>query len=246
MYLQNKYTRWYNNIIQQAQSRNLSLDIYVEKHHVIPRSLGGNNTHSNIARLTPKEHFVCHLLLIKMTTGNNMYKMQYALWMLTNVKKIGKGRYTPTSRMYDYVRKCHNEAMKLSWTIAKRQQHSETLKKYNTIIDKTSKKYLDRNEKIKQYQKSKIWTEKATQSRLDNCLKAANARRGKSWTNAKSQSTLNTYIKKNLDIALQIISLHNEGMNNLQISKKLEISWDKVKYSLQHQLDFETYQRSNH
>jgi len=35
-------------------------------------------------------------------------------------------------------------------------------------------------------------------------------------------------------------------MNNLQISKKLEISWDKVKYSLQHQLDFETYQRSNH
>ena len=90
--------------------------------------MGGLNNKDNLVLLTFKEHFVCHLLLIKMTTGNNVYKMQYALWMLTNVKKIGKGRYTPTSRMYDYIRKCHNEAMKLSWTIAKRQQHSETLK----------------------------------------------------------------------------------------------------------------------
>jgi hypothetical protein len=241
MYLQNKYTRWYNKIIQQAQSRNLSLDIYVEKHHVIPRSLGGNNTHSNIARLTPKEHFVCHLLLTKMTTGNNMYKMQHALWMLTNVKKIGKGRYTPTSRMYNYVRKCHNEAMKLGWTIDKRQQHSKTLKNYNTTIDKTSKKYLDRNEKIKHYQESKVWTEKAIQSRLDNCIKNAKARLGRNWSEKHRTTRLDTYLEKNLELALQIISLHDTGLNNLQISKKLEISWDKVKYSLQHRTDFEAY-----
>ena len=95
-------------------------------------------------------------------------------------------------------------------------------------------------EKIKQYQKSKTWTKKAIQTRLDNCLKAANARKGKSWTNAKRQSTLNTYIQKNLTIALQIISLHDTGLNNLQISKRLNISWDKVKYSLQHRKDFES------
>jgi hypothetical protein len=95
-------------------------------------------------------------------------------------------------------------------------------------------------EKIKQYQKSKTWTKKAIQTRLDNCLKAANARKGKSWTNSKRQSTLNTYIQKNLTIALQIISLHDTGLNNLQISKQLNITWDKVKYSLQHRKDFES------
>ncbi len=95
-------------------------------------------------------------------------------------------------------------------------------------------------EKIKQYQKSKTWTKKAIQTRLDNCLKAANARKGKSWTNSKRQSTLNTYIQKNLTIALQIISLHDAGLNNLQISKRLNISWAKVKYSLQHRKDFES------
>ena len=38
MYLQNKYTRWYNNIIQQAQSRILPKSEYKERHYSIPRS----------------------------------------------------------------------------------------------------------------------------------------------------------------------------------------------------------------
>ena len=113
-------------------------------------------------------------------------------------------------------------------------------------MDKNSTKYIARIEKIKQYQESKIWTKKAIQTRLENCLKNAEARKGKSWNDKKRQSTLNTYLEKNLDIALQIIALHDAGLNNLQISKKLEISWEKVKYSMQHRTDFEAYQRNNH
>jgi hypothetical protein len=40
---------------------------------------------------------------------------------------------------------------------------------------------------------------------------------------------------------MEIIALHDSGLNNLQISKQLQITWDKVKYSLQHREDFETY-----
>ena len=74
-HLQNKYTIWYNNIIQQAQFRVLSTDTYTEKHHIIPRSLGGSNAKSNIVCITPREHFVCHLLLTKMTYGKTKEKM---------------------------------------------------------------------------------------------------------------------------------------------------------------------------
>ena len=49
------------------------------------------------------------------------------------------------------------------------------------------------------------------------------------------------YLQKNIDIALQIIALHDTGLNNLQISKQLNITWEKVKYSLLHRKDFETY-----
>ena len=63
-FLQNKYTKWYFNIISKAQNRD-TLG-YVEKHHIIPKSLGGNNEQTNLVKLTAREHFVCHWLLTKM------------------------------------------------------------------------------------------------------------------------------------------------------------------------------------
>lgn len=241
MYLQNKYTNWYNHIVSNAQSRILSNEIYVERHHIIPRSLGGDNKNLNIVKLTPREHFICHLLLTKMTTGNDLFKMKHALNMLMNAKNIGKGRYVPTSRIYQYVKKCHSDAIKEGWTEGKRKKHSESLIKYNSTVDKNSPEYNSRITKIIEYQKGKTWTEKAIRSRLENCLKNAKARKGKTWDDKKRKSTLNTYLQKNIDIALQIIALHDTGLNNLQISKQLSISWEKVKYSLLHRKDFETY-----
>ena len=221
MYLQNKYTQWYYNIIQQAQSRILSPDVDVEKHHIMPSSLGGNNSKSNIVPLTPREHFVCHLLLTKMTTGNALFKMKHAVSMLMNAKNIGRGRYIPSSRLYAYVKKCHSEAIKEGWTQEKRALHSKKLIEYNKTVDKNSLEYISRITKIQEFQKSKIWTEKAINNRIENCLKNANERKGSSWSVNHRNSRLTTYLEKNIDIALQIIALHDTGLNNLQISKQL-------------------------
>ena len=94
--------RYYKLINHYKQ---LTLEGYVEKHHIIPRTLGGKNDKANIVVLTAREHFVCHLLLTKMLTDGNRHKMVYALHMLSNIKNIGSGRYTPTSRSYDYSKK---------------------------------------------------------------------------------------------------------------------------------------------
>jgi hypothetical protein len=241
MYLQNKYTNWYNHIVSNAQSRILSDEIYVERHHISPRSLGGNNKNLNIVKLTPREHFICHLLLTKMTNGNDLFKMKHALNMLMNAKNIGKGRYVPTSRIYQYVKKCHSDAIKEGWTGEKRKKHSESLIKYNSTVDKNSPEYNSRITKIIEYQKSKTWTEKAIQTRLENCLKNAKARKGKSWTDAHRESRLTTYIEKNLEIALKIIELHDTGLSKLKVSEQLGVSWDKVKYSVLHREDFLAY-----
>jgi hypothetical protein len=99
MYLQNKYTTWYNNIIATAKSRVLPKDIYTETHHIIPRSLGGNNHSSNLVVLTAKEHRLVHILLPRMTINPNHTKsMWYAAWMILRtknkdqVRKISKGK----------------------------------------------------------------------------------------------------------------------------------------------------------
>ena len=78
MYLQNKYTTWYYNIISRAKLRTTP-DGYVEKHHVIPRSLGGLNNRDNLVVLTAREHFICHWLLTKMVEGIFRQKMAFAL-----------------------------------------------------------------------------------------------------------------------------------------------------------------------
>ena len=82
----NKYTKWYRNIISLSILRS-NLNGYVEKHHILPRSLGGTDDKSNLAILSAREHFMCHLLLTKMLTGINKQKMWYALKFIINSTK---------------------------------------------------------------------------------------------------------------------------------------------------------------
>lgn len=104
MFLDNKYTKWYYNIIAKAKSRDLDTStIYTEKHHIIPKSIGGVDDIENIAILLPREHFICHLLLTKMCTGKARRNMWYASYMMC--KGISRvPRYKPTARMYEMLR----------------------------------------------------------------------------------------------------------------------------------------------
>jgi hypothetical protein len=57
------YLKHYNILMERSRDR--VLEGYVEKHHIIPRCLGGTNDTTNIAVLTPEEHFLAHQLLVK-------------------------------------------------------------------------------------------------------------------------------------------------------------------------------------
>lgn len=101
----NKYLKYYCDIIDQAKKRIL-LDQYYEKHHYIPRSLGGTDEY--IVRLSAREHFICHRLLEKFTVGIAHQKMSYALWRLTNQNKVA---YKITARTYANVRTIHAQTL---------------------------------------------------------------------------------------------------------------------------------------
>lgn len=103
MFLQNKYTTWYNQIIENAKFRVLAG--YKESHHIVPKSLGGSDELNNLIELTAREHFVCHLLLLKMLTGTHRYKMQKAAIMMINRVGPGQDRYKCTGRIYEILKK---------------------------------------------------------------------------------------------------------------------------------------------
>jgi len=105
------YTRIYASIVLRAQSERterLALKKqgkYFEDHHIVPRSLGGKDTISNMALLTGREHFICHWLLVKIyPKGTTAYdKMLLALWRMGSQNNLHDGRYK-NSRVYEYLR----------------------------------------------------------------------------------------------------------------------------------------------
>ena len=102
IFINNKYTCVYNRIIDRAKSRLISC--YTEKHHIIPRSLGGSNNSANIVALTAREHFICHLLLTRMTQGEDKKKMVFAVFYLTGKGKANRNNRMKSSRLYAKLR----------------------------------------------------------------------------------------------------------------------------------------------
>jgi hypothetical protein len=91
MFKTNKYSQIYFNIVNKAKSRKLAG--YTETHHILPRSLGGTNDSENLVELTAREHYICHLLLPKITTGESRYKMIYAYIIMSGRKIYGSRKY---------------------------------------------------------------------------------------------------------------------------------------------------------
>ena len=100
-----KYTRWYNQIIEQAKVRALTNDNNTETHHVVPKSLGGSNVKDNLIVLTAREHFVCHWLLTKMVVETKQkYQMWNAFSCMLYRELPGKQRYKVSSRIFESIK----------------------------------------------------------------------------------------------------------------------------------------------
>lgn len=75
------YQKHYALLIQRAQTREKPI-CYVERHHIIPLCLAGENKKSNVVALTAEEHFVAHQLLTKIHPQNR--KLMFALNRMTH------------------------------------------------------------------------------------------------------------------------------------------------------------------
>lgn len=63
------YAKHYDLLMVKAKQRGSPVG-YFERHHVVPRCLGGSDKRENIVRLTAEEHYVAHQLLAKVHRGS--------------------------------------------------------------------------------------------------------------------------------------------------------------------------------
>lgn len=103
------YKKIYDNIIQKAKNR--QLESYKEKHHIIPKCLGGNDNKDNLVELTAKEHFLCHMLLCRIYPDN--IKLLYALFLMSiGRNKKPHSKYKLSSRTYERIKQEWHEKVK--------------------------------------------------------------------------------------------------------------------------------------
>tara|TARA_R110000787_G_scaffold259383_1_gene364696 strand:- start:262 stop:987 length:726 start_codon:yes stop_codon:yes gene_type:complete len=95
------YQKIYDQIVERGRQR--LLEGYGENHHIIPKCTGGADTQDNIVRLTAREHFICHLLLIELNPSNT--KLSYAAYCMANTRDVKVG-----ARTYQILRKAHSKA----------------------------------------------------------------------------------------------------------------------------------------
>lgn len=146
MFQMNKYNKWYFSIIEKAKHNRTGE--YFEKHHIIPKSLGGSNAKDNLVKLTAREHFIVHLLLIKMTNHpEHKKKMSYALHRMSYSKSKTHVRYIPNSRVFEICRKLISENQKLTKSMFGKKHSIETKQKIRlgNIGKIVSKESRDKN-----------------------------------------------------------------------------------------------------
>ena len=152
------YKAIYYKIIEKAKKETENGNRFVgyfEKHHIQPKSLGGTNDKENLVKLTAREHFICHWLLVKMYDKgtNERNKMLCALWRMRSNPFQNNIRYT-NARTY--------EKLKIEYSkIISNQMHIIQMGKNNSQFG--TKWYTNRNtgesKKFKEKPIDEFWIE---------------------------------------------------------------------------------------
>lgn len=102
------YKKIHDQIIDRAKDR--ILEGYKERHHIIPKCMGGDNSKENLVYLTAREHFLVHWLLTEIYPGHK--GLIFAFWLMCRVKNLHQSnRYIPSSKIYEHVKRINSVAI---------------------------------------------------------------------------------------------------------------------------------------
>lgn len=107
------YSRVYDEFIADRRLREPRLVGYTERHHVVPRALGGSDDKDNLIRLTPEDHFFAHLCLARIHGGS--------MWVpLVLMRGGSKRRWIPSQsrRKYGWASRLLSQAIAEGKTLA--------------------------------------------------------------------------------------------------------------------------------
>ena len=182
------YRRHYKLLIDKALNENrVKGETYYEKHHIIPRSEGGDNSKENLVLLTAREHYLAHWLLFR---EDSTPSRAYAFWRM-NTKNNNQ-----SSRGYQEAREAH--AKHLSKELKGKERSTELKEK----ISKANLKKVASGIHPWQGPKSEEWKNqiRITQQRLvEEGKHNFNSKNCKEWAKKRVETGSHHFLKSDFN-----------------------------------------------
>lgn len=105
---------------------NRELQCYKERHHIVPRCMGGSDDPSNIVELTAREHFIVHKLLYEIYPENSSIFYAYKMMAIMKNSKDNERNYRISSKEFARLRE---QCLQHNRKIHKGKRHSEETKR---------------------------------------------------------------------------------------------------------------------
>lgn len=183
------YKKYYDALCSSRQQlfRVKSKECYYEKHHILPRSLGGLDNTENLVLLTAKEHYIAHLLLYKfhkVTASKGLRKMAFAL--VSMLGSTGKVKRELSARSYATIREAaidsrigHKVENPINYKYKKSESHKEAIRQARLAAPPRSEE--TRKKLLKASQSANKFATNYTILTCPHCLKEGQATAMKRW-----------------------------------------------------------------
>lgn len=207
--------RWhYDRLIETRKEREWEKGL--ERHHIIPKSMGGSNDSSNIINLTPREHFLAHWLLWRIHRNRSMSMAFFSMCQF----RIGSRKIAISSRAYEEARISRSE-MGIS---------DETRLKMS-LAKKGKKKSDEARQRMSNAKKGHIPWNKGKKGIEETHRELL------SFRAQKRRRRDQEFLQKGLDLELSekhrtILTMYLEGIDMLEIATALNIEKYEINNSL--------------
>ena len=179
---------------------------YKERHHIIPRCIGGSDDPENLVYLTARRHFIIHRLLTKIYPNNK--KIWYAFSMMfANTKRTSRskdsGWMKSVSKNYESLR------VFLATSMRERIISEESRNRMSLLF---------KGKKLSEERKAQMRERRHSQETKN---KIAEAGRNRKWSEATRIKRRNTMLLKNADKPKKEIKIKTKKIFSEEHRKKL-------------------------
>lgn len=120
------YQEFIDNILE-TRGRFACGDEYHERHHIVPKCMGGTNDKENLIDLFAREHFEAHRLLALENPENE--KLVCAWWMMAHINNTKQKECIISADEYEKARKAYIDQIKGEKNYMYGKYHSKETKK---------------------------------------------------------------------------------------------------------------------